>query len=147
MKHYEAFNDILVKLFNDIMNIEGKVVITEEFSDITNNDMHIIEAIGNGESKMMTTIAKALNVTCGTLTIGINSLVKKGYVQKIRGERDKRVVYISLLEKGVNAYNHHEKFHQDMIEAVIKELKEDEIKAIVKALKNLNDFFIDKRDE
>ena len=39
---YDMFNEILVKLFRDIMDIEGKAIITEEFKDISNNDMHII---------------------------------------------------------------------------------------------------------
>ena len=43
---YNTFNEILVTLFNDIMDIEEKAVITEDFKDITNNDMHVIEAIG-----------------------------------------------------------------------------------------------------
>lgn len=36
---YEMFHEVLVKLFNDIMNIEAKAIITPEFRDITNNDM------------------------------------------------------------------------------------------------------------
>ena len=43
---YEMFHEVLVKLFNDIMNIEAKAIITPEFRDITNNDMHVIEAVG-----------------------------------------------------------------------------------------------------
>ena len=50
---YEMFHEVLVKLFNDIMNIEAKAIITPEFRDITNNDMHVIEAIGVGETKNM----------------------------------------------------------------------------------------------
>ena len=46
MDIYESLNSILVTLFNDIMNIEEKALITDEFSDITVTDMHIIEAIG-----------------------------------------------------------------------------------------------------
>ena len=42
---YEMFHEVLVKLFNDIMNIEAKAIITPEFKDITNNDMHVIEAV------------------------------------------------------------------------------------------------------
>lgn len=38
-----VLNETLVKLFNNIMSIEEKAVITEEYKDITNNDMHIIE--------------------------------------------------------------------------------------------------------
>ena len=43
MEGYDTLHDLLVKLFNEIMNIEEKAIITEEFKDISNNDMHIIE--------------------------------------------------------------------------------------------------------
>ena len=81
MDTYETFHDVLVRLFNDIMSIEEKAIITEEFQDISNNDMHIIEAIGIGEPKNMSTVAKALSITVGTLTIAINNLVKRVCVQ------------------------------------------------------------------
>ncbi len=138
---YDMFNEILVKLFRDIMDIEGKAIITEEFQDISNNDMHIIEAIGMNEKKNMSTVAKALSVTIGTLTIAINSLVKKGYVNRVRSEQDRRVVYISLTPKGEKAYKHHEEFHRQMILATIDGLSEEETRVLVKALSNLNDFF------
>ena len=79
MDSYNTINEVLVKLFNEIMHIEEKAIITEEFKDISNNDMHIIESIGKEEPKNMSTIAKSLSVTVGTLTIAINNLVKKGY--------------------------------------------------------------------
>ena len=53
MDAYESINKILVHLFNDIWELEEKAVITEEFKDLTNNDMHIIEAIGLYEPKRM----------------------------------------------------------------------------------------------
>ena len=42
MDAYNTINDILVHLFNEIWELEKKAIITEEFKDITNNDMHII---------------------------------------------------------------------------------------------------------
>lgn len=141
---YETFNEVLVKLYNDIMNIEEKAVITEEFKDISNNDMHIIEAIGMDTPKNMSTIAAKLSVTVGTLTIAINNLVKKGYVLRNRSSRDKRVVFISLSEKGVKAYKHHANFHEEMIRAIIKDFSDDEIELVVKALSNLVTFFRSK---
>ena len=77
MDTYKAINDILVHLFNEIWELEEKAIITEEYKDITNNDMHIIEAIGLGEGNNMSTIAKKLNITVGSLTTSMNSLVKK----------------------------------------------------------------------
>ena len=78
MGNYETLNELLVTLFRDVMDIEQKVIITPEFKDITNNDMHVIEAIGIGEPKNMSSIARELSVTVGTLTIAMNSLNEAG---------------------------------------------------------------------
>lgn len=141
MDTYAALNDVLVNLFRDIMELEEQAIITQEYQDITNNDMHVIEAIGVGEPKNMSTIAKLLSVTVGTLTIAMNSLVKKGYVIRERGKEDRREVYISLSEKGLRAYRHHEEFHRQMIEAVLENLTEDETESLVKALAKLERWF------
>ena len=138
---YDTFNEVLVKLFNDIIHIEEKAIITDEFKDISNNDMHIIEAIGIDQPKNMSTVAKELSVTVGTLTIAINNLVKKGYVNRIRSDKDRRVVYISLSSKGRKAYNHHAEFHREMIKATIDGLNGDEVSVLVKSLENLVHFF------
>lgn len=141
MDTYGTLNEVLVRLFRDIMDIEQQAIITQEFKDITNNDMHVIEAIGIGEPKNMSTIARELSVTVGTLTIAMNSLVKKGYVTRERGREDRRVVYISLSDKGKTAYSHHALFHKEMIEGVIKQLEDDELKVLIKALTKLNGWF------
>ena len=49
--NYETLNEVMVRLFRDIMYIEQKAIITPEFKDITNNDMHVIEAIGIDKPK------------------------------------------------------------------------------------------------
>lgn len=141
MDTYGTLNDVLVNLFRDIMDIEQQAIITPEFQDLTNNDMHVIDAIGIGESKNMSAIAKELSVTVGTLTIAMNSLVKKGYVIRQRGSEDRRVVYILLSEKGRIAYEQHAQFHKEMIDSVIEQLSEEEMKALVKALTKLSAWF------
>ena len=140
MEGYDTLHDLLVKLFNEIMNIEEKAIITEEFKDISNNDMHIIEAVGLGGANM-SSIAAKLKITVGSLTTSMNSLVKKGYVKRERSEKDRRVVFIQLTNKGRMAYHHHAEFHRQMTEAVIAELNENETDVLVKALDGLRKFF------
>ena len=141
MDNYGTLNEVLVNLFNDIMDIEQKAIITPEFKDITNNDMHVIDAIGVGTPKNLSSIARELSVTVGTLTIAMNSLVKKGYVVRERSSEDRRVVYISLSEKGKKAYEHHASFHRQMIQGVMEELDGKELEVLVKTLKHLNSWF------
>lgn len=141
MDTYKTLNEVLVNLFRDVMDIEQKAIITEKFQDITNNDMHIIEAIGMNEPKNMSTIAREISVTVGTLTIAMNSLVKKGYVLRERGKEDRRVVYISLTERGRAAYVHHARFHKAMIDSISDELTSEEMELLIKTLTKLDKWF------
>lgn len=136
-----TLNDVLVKLFRNVNAIEERAMRTEEYKDVTTNDMHVIEAIGMEGARNMTSVARSLEVTTGTLTIAINSLVKKGYVDRVRSEEDRRVVLISLSEKGRRAYLHHRRFHEQMIESVVEELTEEEQQILEKALAKLYHFF------
>lgn len=144
---YDTFHEVLVKLFNEIMDIEAKAIITPEYQDITNNDMHVIEAIGTGAPKNMSSIARELSVTVGTLTIAMNSLVKKGYVVRERGQEDRRVVYISLSDRGRKAFEHHAQFHREMIDGVTEDLSEEEMRVLVKALSRLDGWFREKEQQ
>lgn len=137
----ETLNELLVRLFKDIMEIEEKCLITEEFKDISVNDMHIIEAIGYGEKKSMSTVAKLVSVTTGTLTKSMDGLTDKGYVNRERGKKDKRVVFVSLTEKGEAAFRHHEEFHRNMITHIKDGLSDHEIPVLIYALAKLTDYF------
>lgn len=121
--------------------MEKEAIITEEFKDITNNDMHIIEAIGLGEDSTMSVVAKKLKITAGSLTTAVNSLVNKKYVTRLRGEEDRRVVYIRLTEKGRRAYRHHEEISQTDDERSDRQTREEEIPILIKTLENLAEFF------
>lgn len=141
MNHYEAINDVLVNLFNEILDLEERALITGEYKNISVNDMHIIDALGIREQKNMSTVARLLNVTVGTLTIAVNNLVKKGYIQRRRSEEDRRVVLISLTKLGERAYRHHKDFHEKMVLAVLKGLNVEETEALTTALTKLETFF------
>lgn len=138
---YKTINDTLVSLINEIWELEEKAIITEEFKDISNNDMHVIEAIGMGDGGNMSSIARKLNITVGSLTIAMNSLVNKKYVERRRSEEDRRVVLVKLTAKGRKAYRHHEDYHRQMTMAILQKLDETELPVLMKTLDALTDFF------
>ena len=131
----ETINTMLVKTFHEILELEEKAIITDEFYD-----MHIIEAIGLGEGARMSVVAKRLNITVGSLTTSMNSLVNKGYVARSRSEKDRRVVNVYLLEKGIAAYKHHEEFHEKMLDAIMETLSPEELVVWAKSCNRLTHF-------
>ena len=49
----DRLNNMVVDLFHGISYEEEKAVITDEFKDISNKDLHIIDAIGIKKPKNM----------------------------------------------------------------------------------------------
>lgn len=141
MNQEELFNNLLVMLFNEILDMEHKALITGPFKEISINDMHIIDAIGIREPRNMSAVAKTMAVTVGTLTTAINSLVKKGYVSRVRSAEDKRVVLLSLTDKGIAAYEKHADFHRRMVQTVMEGFEGEEMDILVRALEKLRGYF------
>ena len=76
MDNYDQLNEILVYLFDHALDIERNFLIRDTFKDISVNDMHVINAIGLHNEVNMSSLAKKVGVTVGTLTIAINGLVR-----------------------------------------------------------------------
>lgn len=147
MNIHEMLNEVLVRLFRNINTIEENAIKQSKHQNMTTNDMHVIEAIGIGSPKNMTSVARSLMVTTGTLTISVNSLVKKGFVERTRSDEDRRVVLVSLTEKGKEAFRSHQQFHDDMVEAVTSQLSMEEQEILQKALSRLNRFFREEQEK
>lgn len=134
-------NELLIRVFNDILKIEENALKKGIFSDISITEVHTIEAIGMYIPVGMSELAKNLNITLGTLTVAINNLLKKGYVNRARCEDDRRIVKISLTKKGRLMYRVHKKFHFDMVMSATSSLNEEEEYILIEALTKLDKFF------
>ena len=141
MDMYQRLNEVLVNLFHEVKEKERQEIITGEFQDITENDMHTIEVIGQNEGCTMSELAKKMGLTAGTVTTSVNGLVRKAYVVREKSEKDRRVVYVFLTEKGKAAFLHHASFHKRMTEEVLKRVKEEELPVLGKMLEGLLTFF------
>ena len=85
--------------------------------------------------------SRMMQISTPNAAYKIGSLVKKGYTERERSEKDRRIVYIHLTGKGRQAFHHHAKFHEQMTDAVMAELGEEEVQVLGKTLKALTDFF------
>lgn len=137
----DVVNELLVDIFNDILTIEQTALKSGKLNDLSVTEIHTIETMGMYIPRTMSEVAADLGITVGTLTTAINNLVKKGYVERKKDDKDRRVVKITLTKKGKLAYRVHEKFHSDMVKATIKGLSEEEEKLLACALGKLNEFF------
>ncbi len=131
-------NKMLVEVYDDINHIEEYTIKSGAFKDLSITEIHTVEAVGLYGSKTMSEIAAALEITMGTLTTAVDKLIKKGYVERSRSETDRRIVNINLSKKGKLAYRIHEKFHLDMVEAIILDFTAEEEEILLTSLSKLN---------
>lgn len=144
MKKTQALiNELLVDVFNHILSIEEAELIKAGIK-LSINEVHILEAVKNAEYPTMTNIAKKLRITTGTLTTSIDRLVQKKYVVRDNDENDRRKVLIRLTPNALEVLKAHEKFHSEMIEALLEDMKIDEDEVLIKSLESIAEFFRSK---
>ena len=114
-KLWEHFNYVA----NLTMVIEERKMDTNLIPDLTIGEMHVLETVDRLNGKPMTKIANELKVTVGSLTIGVNRLVAKEYLLRIRDENDHRVVNLSVTPKAKKVLKIHDKFHEDILLGVL----------------------------
>lgn len=72
------------------------------------------------------TIAKRLGITMGTLSINVDRLIAKGYLNKVKKENDRRVTHIELTERGSQIRLKHDAMHKKFIREATTHLSSSE---------------------
>lgn len=141
-------NDLLVETFRSILKVEEEMLKHSDKVDLSISEMHVIESVGKNKSegKTISDIAEDLSITLPSVTIAINKLMKKGYVQKVKSENDGRIVFVTLTPQGKRMDAVHRYFHQSMVRTVARDLTKNEKDAMVKGIEKLNAFFKYKLD-
>ena len=141
MNEREKYIDEAMKrVYADIVWIEENELRKSSFNDLSIKEIHAIIAITMYDHQTASEVARKLHLTPGTLTTTVDRLVKKGYVQRIRGEDDRRIIRLGLTKKGRLVYRAHDAFHRQMVRSFLKGLDPEEVKTIEKAIRNLEAF-------
>ncbi len=136
----KVINELLVEVFNHILSIEGQTLRARGIK-LSMNEVHVLEAITKTKTPTMTNISKRLRVTVGTLTTSINRLVEKGFAKRHREDEDKRKVIVDLTNEGIKVLAVHDKFHDEMLDAVFADMNLEEDEVLLQSLENLSDYF------
>ncbi len=95
-------------------------------------------------------LANVLNLAPPTITPLINNLVKQAYVERMRSEADRRVVYIRLTDKGMRFLDKSELHFNAGVLALVKHLGEEDTKELIrivgKASAFMNEVWMKEKD-
>lgn len=141
MNEYEKqINNLLLNIYDKILVTEEKALSKGIFGDISVAEMHTLEGIGLYGNRTMSETAATLGVTTGTLTVAIDRLVRKEYVERHRDPSDRRVVRIELTKKGKLAFRMHNKFHTLLVDRLTHPLDEIQRQVLLDTLLGISDF-------
>ena len=143
-KQYEQLNHFFVRTFNSILAYEERALSDMGIENVSVKDSHVIEIVVELEKtkqNSMTNIAEGLNITVGALSTAVQTLIKKGYLERNYDPSDRRLVLISATEAGHRVNQIHEKFHQDMIQHVAEKLNPEDLDRLTLSLEQLSVFF------
>jgi DNA-binding MarR family transcriptional regulator len=140
------FNNLLVETFRSILKVEEQMLKKHHSLDLSISEMHLIESVGKGGDTGLTisSIAEDLSISLPSVTVAINKLQAKGYVEKARGGADSRMVYVLLTRNGRRVDALHRRFHEAMVSNITQGMDEAEKLALTRGIVRLNSFFKDK---
>jgi DNA-binding MarR family transcriptional regulator len=137
-----ALNTVLVDTFRLILKVEEQMLKSAGRMNLSINEIHLIEAVGKQkEGRTISELAVEIGITLPSVTVAINRLMKKDYVQKTKREGDGRMVYVTLTRAGEKINHVHRYFHKQMIRDIAHELSPDEQLVFLKGMNRINQFF------
>ena len=97
------------------------------------SEFGVLEMLYHKGDQPVQKVAEKILVTSGTITYVINKLEKKELVVRRKCDKDKRVYYVSLTEKGndfiANIFPKHRDFIDNLFKDLMKKIKYNFLKA------------------
>jgi DNA-binding MarR family transcriptional regulator len=105
--------------------------------DLTVDQHYIIRYIQNSKECTSSELAEAFDVNKSAITAIINRLAERGLIERTRDEKDRRVVYLTLSDKGMDLHHKtQEKVHL-LVESFITQFDETEITYFINTYEKL----------
>jgi DNA-binding MarR family transcriptional regulator len=86
----------------------------------------ILDHLDEVDGVALTDLARHMGVTAGTMSVGIERLVRKGYVRRTRGVNDQRRVELRLSEAGVRIRSQQSVLEPELVLSLLAELNVSE---------------------
>ena len=108
---------------------------TDEFRNLTVQEIRAIYHIGRSRNIMMRELASKLHLAVSSTTALVNKLVARELVVRKRSEEDRRILYISLTGKSQQIYDKTMEALMQTARKVLVALNAEERESLIKILR------------
>lgn len=139
-KDLQEFGELLSLLLRSFAAFERSEIFCH---GVTMSQCSTILAIGKKGAMTMHALSEWMNLATSTMTRIVDKLVRDGYIERTQDPQDRRVVRVSLTDKGQQLFQfikfiYHE-YHRKIVESIpARDLGKvvDSLKMLTEALKN-----------
>jgi DNA-binding MarR family transcriptional regulator len=139
----QELNRLLVSTYRDVGKLEEGMLHSVSGMEVSIGEFHLLEAIGENKDRgvLLCELAQRMELTPPTVTVAVNKLMHKGYVQKTKSTSDKRSVIVTLTRLGRKINAAHRYFHEQMVRSIEKLLSTEEREGMLRGMRSLSAFF------
>jgi DNA-binding MarR family transcriptional regulator len=125
----------------------GSLVKGQIGSDLTNDQHFTLRYMNQVGTCTSSELAEVFDVQKSAITAIIQRLWEKGLIERTRDDKDRRVVYLTLTEKGKNLYLQCEERINNLVEGLITKFEHNEINQFINTFEKLNQILINYKLE
>jgi DNA-binding MarR family transcriptional regulator len=130
--------DLYVDVSFSVNTIADSLVKEQLGTELTNEQHYTLRYINKVGSCTSTELAEVFEVKKSAITAIINRLFEKGLIDRTRDENDRRLVYLTLSNRGEKLFLKTEERVNNLVESIIGEFSEEEIVQFLKTYEKLN---------
>jgi DNA-binding MarR family transcriptional regulator len=130
-------NAFIAAIYSNLMLHEIDGLKDGLMKNLTFHEIHTLEIIGDLGDATMNQIARHANVTQSTITTMVDKLVRKGVVERVREQGDRRIIRVRLTERGLKAYTEHQDIHREVTRRWLSALEAEEQQVALKVMEKI----------
>ncbi|TIH15889.1 MarR family transcriptional regulator [Marinifilum sp. JC120] len=114
----------LIRIINKHSRIEEQPIVLGDGLELTPREIRCLHAIGLNEGANLKSIASVLGVTKSAVSQMVGKLEKRGVARKEHAPDNRKELLARLTDKGWEAFNIHQEFHERHMANLKKRLDE-----------------------
>ncbi|WP_174728540.1 MarR family transcriptional regulator [Mesobacillus harenae] len=146
-KNIKELVDKYIQLSFSVTKKAESLIKEQIGSDLTSDQHYTLRYIYQAESCNSSELAEVFDVKKSAITAIINRMWEKGLIQRTRDEDDRRIVYLTLTDKGNELYLKAEQRIHKLVESLISQFDQSEISQFIETYEKLNDILIHSKDK
>mgnify|MGYP005768051403 CR=1 FL=1 len=119
---------------------------SRKLQEITKGEMAMLGYLVYEENETTPTeLSNQLNLSTARVANTLNSLEKKGYVERVHDSVDRRKVIVHITQKGSDTFREKEKQASQEMQEILDMLGEDDARAFLRIMGRIREFMNQKR--